>query len=282
MGNSLIKAQELPTLLKLYCPDLVGEAELIKSWMGDRLKDYTPEQFNAVLKASLAEIAVLTGGTLAPKDSQMFQVQLKVIGKFVLGSFGFLTAKEFVNAFYLNCEGKFGEPKSQYGRDINSEYIGTVLTPYIAYKKMLETNYGPELKKVLLPPSPVEQKVLTEEDYIHTQRESVQMAYARFLDDLDLEVKFYCEFFYDVLVKDGFIEPAAYEMFLTDAKNKEAHELHLRALHDQENDGQIGRALRKLRQGKVRVTVTVAKQMAVKEFFLIAMRKGKTKLYEPA
>lgn len=230
----------------------------------------------------LAEIVVLTGGTMAEENSPMYEIQVNAISKFILGSFGNLTYQETINAFYMSCEGKFGKPVAQYGMDVNAVYIGTVLSAYVDYKKTLMITHHEELKKVLLPTQPMpEGKQLSEEDILNLHREDIQRAYARFIDELDLQVEFCPEYFYDTLEKDGYIEADAYQMFLTDAKNQEAHSLHVEALHSAEKDGQIGKVLRKMRAGKVRVTTTVAKQMAVKEFFMIAMRKGTERIYEP-
>jgi hypothetical protein len=141
-----------------------------------------------------------------------------------------------------------------------------------------------------------EQKVLTEEDYLNDQRESVELAYQRLLKDLDMNDELFPEYFYNILVRDGQIPEDSYEKKQAEAKQKLAHDAQVDRMHmeskENKEDGRmyntkhIGVELDKLRKslsmgkfGNHHPIVTVSKQLIVKEFFLDRMAKGFLNIY---
>lgn len=280
--NQVATVQQLPDLLKRFCPELSLELPMIKSWLDKKLREYTEQEFGTLLRKALAEIVILTGGKMYDESTnrKMYELQLVIISKFLLGSFGHLSFSELKNAFYMNCEGKFGKVETHYGREINGEFLGSVLSAYVEYKKRIQCENRQQLDEVLFPRIEQPDKVLTEAEYQSTYRETIEWTYQRFLKELELDELLFPDFFYTTLVKDGFIPDSRHEELLKDAKNNLAAQKHVEAIKDPANVDSINRHLRKLRFHRDNSVVLVSKQLAVKLFFLESMDKGRKKLYE--
>lgn len=247
------------------------------------MREYPEAEFGLNLRKALAEIVLLTGGKMYDETTnrKMYELQLVVISKFLLGSFGHLSFAELKNAFYMNCEGKFGKVESHYGRELNGEFLGTVLSAYQDHKKKVQMDHRQQLDEVLFPQIEQPAKVLTDEDYMNTYRETIEWNYQRFLRELELDELLFPDFFYTTLVKDGFLNENRHEELMSDAKNKLAAQKHLEAIKDPDNVQSINKVLRKLRYHRDNTVVLVSKQLAVMLFFLESMNKGRKKLYEP-
>lgn len=281
-NSQVATVQQLPDLLNRFCPELSPELPMIKSWLDKKLREYTEQEFGVLLRKALAEIVILTGGKMYDEatNRKMYELQLVVISKFLLGSFGHLSFSELKNAFYMNCEGKFGKVETHYGREINGEFLGSVLSAYMDYKKRIQSDHRQQLDEVLFPHIEQPDKVLTEKEYQSTYRETIEWTYQRFLKELELDELLFPDFFYSTLAKDGFIPENRYEELLTDAKNHLASQKHVEAIKDPENVLSINRHLRKLRMLRDNSVNLVSKQLAVKLFFLDSMDKGRKRLYE--
>lgn len=300
--------------MRLYCPELINDLPLVKTWVEKRISDYEPAEFAKRLKKSLAEIVFITGGKMYDEktDKDLYAIQLQTISKFLINSFHFFSFEEIIQAFYLNSSGKFDEIHSHYGREMNIEFIGKVLSGYKNYKQGLYNQHGSELVKAIKgeleePPSPI----LTDEDYLNDKRKTIEQAYQRLITTLEIEEGLFPEYFYDVLVDDGLIAAGLYEKNLDAAKeklqrqtqvegmwkdHKEKERNNGRAIDPEIDDGKsryedrvhIGKALEKVRWlakngllKKYQPAVTLSKQMIVKEFFMICFRNNDPCIYAP-
>jgi hypothetical protein len=304
--------QNVETRLSLYCPELMSEIPLIRTWAGKKLKDFDPVSFGKQLKKLLAEIVVVTGAKLydETKHPNAYKGQITSISKLLTFSFSFLTFEEIANAFYQNSAGRFGEVHSHYGRELNVEFTGNVLASYKKYKQGLFNEYGENLVKAIkgeLPPPPT--KTLTDEDYLNDKRKTIEDAYQRLVNSLELNEGLFPEYFYDVMEDDGLIAKGLYEKTLKEAKEKiqkqaqaevmwKEHKERERnngdAIDTDADDGKaryedrvhIGKSLEKVRWlsksgllKRYQPAVTVSKQMLVKEFFMLCFKNNDQHIY---
>lgn len=290
----------------------MNDLPLVKTWVEKRVSEYEPVEFARRIKKSLAEIVFITGGKMYDEKSEkdMYIIQLQTISKFIIDSFHFFSFEEIVQAFYLNSAGKFDEIHSHYGREMNIEFIGKVLSAYQKYKQALYNQHGPELIKSIkgeLPPPPT--AILTDEDYLNDKRKTIEDAYQRLITTLEIDEGHFPEYFYDVLVEDGLIAEGLYEKNLTAAKEKLQRQSHVESMwkdhkEKERNNGKeidpeiddgksryedqvhIGKALEKVRWlakngllKKYQPAVTLSKQMIVREFFMICFRNNDPCIY---
>lgn len=99
----------------------------------------------------MSEIKLITGVLI--HEGSMMTAQIKMLKIFLYTGFGMLTKEEVVQAFYLNLQGKFGETYRHFQKELNCEFLGDVLKAFLKYKLYIRENRGPELTKIMAPPT---------------------------------------------------------------------------------------------------------------------------------
>lgn len=270
---------------------------MVKTWTESKITSFEEPEFYKKLKKLLAEVVFITGGKMYDEktETKFYQLQLKTINKFLLSSFPYFSFGEISNAFYLNSAGKFGEIHSHYGREINVEFIGKVLSAYKDYKQKLFNIYGHELQAVLNPPKELPPtEVLTDEDYSNDRRKDIEGAYQNLIVHLNMNDELFPEYFYNQLVFDGLVPNDAYQQKMKEARISISKNKQIDIMNKQkaEKSGRLSdivstnKELEKLRYlvrtnqlEKHKPVVTVSKQMIVKEFFLKRMSDGYKNIY---
>lgn len=162
------------------------------------LKD---DDYHDLVVDFLSEVKVLTGGILY-SDARELSIQLEVVKRFLISHpvFNRLTAKEIVHAFYLNNQGAYPEVYKHYNREINAEFLGSVLLAYVGMKKKLHTEALPQLYK-MLHQAPEKPKLKVTNEYME---QLIQMDYDNYRKG-DHELIFYHRRSYNYLRKCGMI-----------------------------------------------------------------------------
>lgn len=282
---------------------MVGDEKFIASWYGDRVGKMDEMPFKNSLRTVIAEICLLTGLETYSEEKQkeMYQLQMRVISKFILNGFSFLTPKELINAFYLNLQGKYGDVLKQYGVDkkLNCEFIGQVLTGYTNYKSEY-INTNPDLLKIIqpqskliLPAPPV--------DIANEERVMIEGEFQKFLRDHRWNYRLLFECCYERLVADDQMAPDFYKRYVRKAKilmcrEKQKEKLIPTSVDKKEqffNDGSIGVVLQRnfdnhihinnelhqIRNESDKAVVRLAKQFAVCGYFKYRLRLGFNNIY---
>lgn len=147
-----------------------------------------------------AEVKLLTGALL--HEGKMLHVQLRMLERFIASDpkFYSLTTNEIRHAFYLNNQGRYAEVFKHYNRELNAEFVGSVLLAYVKYKAMLYTRAGADIKG-LLNPAPSKPVVeITNADWM----EYIQQDYDRYRTG-QANLIFNCSAKYIILRKRGLI-----------------------------------------------------------------------------
>ncbi len=299
---------ELQNQLATFFPDLCGQIELVKCWTEPKIKDLGEDQFELLFKKVIAEIIFITGGKLystkTQEDKMMYNAQVKTLKKFISEYFNFFSFAEVIKAFYMNNAGQFKKIYSHYGRELNIEFIGEVLSAYKEYKQEIFTKHGWELVKLISPdkqlPAPDQSSV----DWDNVARGNIEECYQRFIKTSELNENLIPQHWYDILVSDGLIKPGTYEERIKDAYDKLNSDMK-KEINRRENE----KAKMKAKGEKDSYTITdtdglkkdidrlsisyntksfdnfqplvlVSKQIVVKEYFIEWLRKKRRGIYE--
>jgi hypothetical protein len=249
---------------------------MVQSWLDIKIRDYSAADFSNRIKKSLAEIVFLTGGKMYDKDKEnekdFYHLQIEVIGKFLLQAFSHLTFSEIVNAFYLNSAGKFSEIYRHYGRELNAEFVGSVLSAYVDYKRRLTDfdAFGRKLELALDPiinPQTEIPVTWSEEDTINSWRRAIEEAYMKFINDLEMNEGLFPAMFYTVLEKDGVFKTDSFQKHLRKAKTKLAKDLQSERLWRTIQQAKSGKPIKEGKSSSVDfqetgITITKLEQQA--------------------
>lgn len=204
--------------LQTYCPNLLGDEKFIGTWFGGRLDKLKEEEFKVGINLSIAEVCLLTGLETydAETQPQMYVAQMRIIAKFILEGFPFITQQELTNAFHLNLQGKYDEVYKQFGkRVINCEFIGQVLSGYKKYKEAY-INSNPDIIQVI---HPTEIKQIEyKNDDVNDLREMVLHAFHSFCTDPKYNYRLMPTLIYYRLEVDGLMPKKHYEKYIKKAK----------------------------------------------------------------
>lgn len=89
-------------------------------------------------------------------EGEEFQAQLRMLYEFITCNpkFATLTINEIKHAFALNYQGCYSEMHRHYNRELNAEFVGSVLNSYLLYRQYLYNHKG-EMIKRLIEPAPL-------------------------------------------------------------------------------------------------------------------------------
>lgn len=265
------------------------EIATIKTWFGRRIKQLNENEYQDGLVKLLAQIVFVTGGKMYDKNDarqkRFYEAQIASLSEFVLNQFGFLTFKEIKQAFYLNAANKFGEIHSHYGRELNIEFIGKVLSGYTKYKQNMFLQFGNDLQKVISPekqlaPPPA----LSGEELKNAMRWDIELSYRRFVNEGEINEFLFPGYYYDTLEEDEVYEKDFYKEHLHAATNKEISDTSESPIV--KNPADISSILKKINLLKENDRLEehnpiklIAKQMAVKKYFGSMKKNGKKNIY---
>lgn len=205
--------------LKLYLTkttqlSVTGDEKFLSAWIGDKLNSLSEENYKQVIDRAIAEICLLNGLETYDSESKsdMFIAQMRIIAKFILEEFGFLTPQELINAFYLNLKGAYPKIHQQYlDKRINCVFIGLVLSDYKAYKQNY-VNANPDLLDILNTsekPKEIEYK----EDVQNEERLIILNEFFKFKTDPSWNCKLLLDCVYQRLESDNIIPKGFYKKF---------------------------------------------------------------------
>jgi hypothetical protein len=182
---------------------------------GKSLKQLTDEQVQHLVKTFIATVTVISGCTV---DNRMMLPTLKVVKKFLLTYYPYLTLAELNEAFEMNAAGMFDEIVSHYNRSLNCEFIGRVLAYYRDYRRE-QMAHIIAVRDALPPPAELQQQIPqqcappTEDDL----KSIVETAYTWFKAGRPI---IGAAFIYDYMVKFEIIPPLVFEDYTERAKGK--------------------------------------------------------------
>lgn len=298
---------ELQLQLERFCPGLpVFEKKMIETWYGTRVGKMKEDEFKESINQILAEICLLTGLETYPANDNngnlnpMFVAQVKIIRKFILEGYYFLTPKEILNAFYLNLQGVFGQVIKQYGiKQINCEFIGQVLSAYKEYKSGY-INTNPDIQNFIAPTKPL-QSIEQATDPVNENRAMIERQFYYFCTNPKWNYRLMLEDCYTTLVHDGLLSSVFYKRFLKNARTLLLQEKQKEGMkptstekvkaHDGDgnsitqilrrfdNKQQIESELHQIRIGFDGKVDRLAKQMAVAGYFKYQLKRGFKNIY---
>lgn len=113
-----------------------------------------------------SEVKLITGAIMY--EGNMAGIQLRMLERFIAyePQFISLTTAEIRHAFYLNNSGRYTEVYRHYNRELNAEFVGSILLAYMKYKDMLYQRSGKEIKGLLNPPQPKPIHEITQTDWM--------------------------------------------------------------------------------------------------------------------
>lgn len=228
----------------------------------------------------------------------MYVAQMRIIAKFILEGFGYLTPMELINAFHLNLQGKYPEVYHQYAdKKINCEFIGQVLAGYKNYKQTY-VNLNPDLIGILNPPEQPKQ-IEYKEDIENDERIMVEREYQKFLTDPKWNKELLLECVYNRIEADELVPKNFYHKFIRKAKIQLARQKQLAKfiptsvdkVKSFDEEGSIGYILQKnfdmntvldsdihqIRNGSSNEVKHFAFQLAVAGYFTYCLKKKELK-----
>jgi hypothetical protein len=100
---------------------------------GPKLSLFSESESKMIVMDLASEIKLITGAVL--HNGEMMEKQIDMLNRFIVTGFGMLSKSEITQAFYMNLQGQFEEVYVHYNKELNAEFVGSVLRAYIRFKK---------------------------------------------------------------------------------------------------------------------------------------------------